>query len=147
MLGNLKGNDRGGIEGLPLQLMIVIMVATMGSAVIIGWMGSIDTPHYISSLNVEENIVYIEDGEIPDIHILVTDEDGSPMAGVTVRIVNGQVSHPDGRDHDVVTDSKGRATLKGWHLEDYPLGTITLKISAYRSGYSTYTEEVPGVIV
>ena len=137
----------GGIEGLPLQLMIVIMVATMGSAVIMGWMGNIDTPHYISSLNVEENIVYIEDGEIPDIHIFVTDEDDDPMSGVTVRIVNSQVSHPDGKDHDVVTDSKGRATLKGWVLEDYPVGTITLKISAYKSGYTTYTVEVPGVIV
>ncbi len=130
-----------------MQLMIVIMVATMGSAVIMGWMGNIDTPHYIESLNIEENIVYIEDGGIPDIHVLVTDENDDPMSGVTVRIVNTQVSHPDGKDFDVVTDSKGRATLKGWTLEDYPMGTITLKISAYKSGYTTYTEEVPGVIV
>lgn len=147
MLGKLNGNKKGGIEGLPLQLMIVILVATMGSAVIIGWMGNIDTPHYISSLNVGENIVYIENGEIPDIHICVTDEDGDPMAGVTARIVNSQVSHPEGRDHDVVTDSNGRATLKGWVLGDYPMGTIVLKISAYKSGYTTFTEEVPGVIL
>ena len=127
--------------------MIVIMVATVGSAVIMGWMGNIDTPHYIDSLNVEENIVYIENGEIPDIHICVTDEAGDPMSGVTVRIVNSQVSHPDGKDHDVVTDSYGRATLKGWTLGNYPISTIVLKISAYKSGYTTYTEEVPGVIL
>jgi hypothetical protein len=147
LLGKLKGNDKGGIEGLPLQLMIVIMVATMGSAVIMGWMGNIDTPSYISSLNVGENIVYIEDGEIPDIHVCVLDEDGEPMGGVTLRIVNSQVYHPEGKEHDVVTGSDGRATLRGWLLGDYPMRTIALKISAYKSGYDTYTEEVPGVIV
>ena len=147
MLGKLKGNNRGGIEGLPLQLMIVIMVATMGSAVILGWMGNIDTPHYISSLNVEENIVYIENGEIPDIHVLVLDENDEPMDGVTLRIANNQAVHPEGREYDVVTDSNGRATLKGWYLQDYPMGTIVLKVSAYKSGYATYTGEVPGVIV
>lgn len=35
----------GGIEGLPLQLMIIILVATMGTAIIVGWMGSIETPN------------------------------------------------------------------------------------------------------
>jgi len=147
LLVRLKGNNKGGIEGLPLQLMIMIMVATMGSAVIVGWMGNIDTPQYISTLGVEENIVYIDDGEIPDIHICVLDQNDEPMKGVTVRIVNSQVYHPDGKDHDVVTDTYGRAVLKGWLLGDYPMGTIALKISAYKSGYTTYTEEVAGVVV
>jgi hypothetical protein len=143
----LKGNNKGGIEGLPLQLMIVIMVATMGSAVIMGWMGSIDTPQYISTLGVEENIVYIDDGEIPDIHLLVLDQNDEPMKGVTVRIMNSQVYHPEGKDYDVITDTYGRTVLKGWLLGDYPMGTISLKISAYKSGYTTYTEEVAGVVI
>lgn len=147
MLIRLKGNNKGGIEGLPLQLMIVIMVATMGSAVIMGWMGSIDTPQYISTLGVEENIVYIDDGEIPDIHLLVLDQNDEPMKGVTVRIMNSQVYHPEGKDYDVITDTYGRAVLKGWLLGDYPMGTISLKISAYKSGYTTYTEEVAGVVI
>ena len=126
--------------------MIVIMVATMGSAVIVGWMGNIDTPQYISTLGVEENIVYIDDGETPDIHICVLDQNDEPMKGVTVRIVNSQVYHPDGKDHDIVTDTYGRAVLKGWMLGEYPMGTIALKISAYKSGYTTYTEEVAGVV-
>lgn len=130
-----------------MQLMIVIMVATMGSAVIMGWMGDLDTPQYISTLGVEENIVYIDDGEIPDIHICVLDGNDEPMKGVTVRIVNAQVYHPSGKDYDVVTDSYGRATLSGWMLGDYPMGSIALKISAYKSGYTTLTEEVAGVIV
>ena len=34
--------DSGGIEGLPLQLMIIILVATMGAAILVGWMGNIE---------------------------------------------------------------------------------------------------------
>ena len=44
----LRKNRKGGIEGLPLQLMIIIMVATLGTAIIIGWMGNIEEPHSIS---------------------------------------------------------------------------------------------------
>lgn len=69
------------------------------------------------------------------------------MKGVTVRIMNSQVYHPEGKDYDVITDTYGRAVLKGWLLGDYPIGTISLKISAYKSGYTTYTEEVAGVVI
>jgi hypothetical protein len=30
----LRKNRKGGIEGLPLQLMIIIMIATLGTAII-----------------------------------------------------------------------------------------------------------------
>ncbi len=140
---NLAGNRRGGIEGLPLQLMIVIMVATMGSAVIMGWMGGIDTPHYIHSLGIEENVVVIEDGKIPDIHVCVLDENDEPLKGVSVVISNKQVSGPV--DY-VVTDGDGKATLSGWTLSSYPKDTIRLTVIAYLAGYNEYSEQVEGLI-
>lgn len=51
----------GGIEGLPLQLMIIILVATMGTAIIVGWMGSIETPQSIGSVDFGDNVT-AEDG-------------------------------------------------------------------------------------
>ena len=48
----LRKNRKGGIEGLPLQLMIIIMVATLGTAIIIGWMGNIEEPDSISRVDV-----------------------------------------------------------------------------------------------
>lgn len=41
---NLKNDRSGGIEGLPLQLMILILIATLATAIIIGWMGNIEEP-------------------------------------------------------------------------------------------------------
>jgi len=143
-LRRLYGNRNGGIEGLPLQLMIVIMVATMGTAIIMGWMGNIDSPHYIKTLGIEENVVVVDGGTIGDINICVLDEASEPLEGVSVMIMNKQVSHPS-MDF-VVTDKNGRAVLSGWQLGNYPKGTIKLTITGYLSGYTECTEYVEGII-
>ena len=140
----MNKDRKGGIEGLPLQLMIVILVATMGTAVIMGWMGGIDSPHLIKSIGIEENVVVVEDGVIGDIHVCVVDESNEPLKGVSVLITNKQVSGPV---TFVSTDSDGRAVLSGWTLENYPKSTIKLNISAYLSGYTDCTEQVEGLII
>ena len=140
----MNKDRKGGIEGLPLQLMIVILVATMGTAVIMGWMGGIDSPHLIKSIGIEENVVVVEDGVIGDIHVCVMDESNEPLKGVSVLITNKQVSGPV---TFVSTDSNGRAVLSGWTLENYPKSTIKLNISAYLSGYTDCTEQVEGLII
>ena len=140
----MNKDRKGGIEGLPLQLMIVILVATMGTAVIMGWMGGIDSPHLIKSIGIEENVVVVEDGVIGDIHVCVVDESNEPLKGVSVLITNKQVSGPV---TFVSTDSNGRAVLSGWTLENYPKSTVKLNISAYLSGYTDCTEQVEGLII
>ena len=140
----MNKDRKGGIEGLPLQLMIVILVATMGTAVIMGWMGGIDSPHLIKSIGIEENVVVVEDGVVGDIHVCVVDESNEPLKGVSVLITNKQVSGPV---TFVSTDSNGRAVLSGWTLENYPKSTIKLNISAYLSGYTDCTEQVEGLII
>ncbi len=124
--------------------MIVIVVATLGTTVIMGWMGGIDSPHYIKTLGIEENVVVVEDGCIQDIHVCILDEKDEPMKGVSVLISNKQVSGPS---NFVVTDSSGKAVLHGWTLSDYPKSTIKLNVIAYMSGYTERTEQVEGLIV
>lgn len=143
MLRKMKGNTKGGIEGLPLQLMIVILVATMGTAIIIGWMGSIDSPHYIKTLGIEQNTVSIEDGVIGDIYVCVLDENNEPLAGATIIIDNKMVEMPK----EFVTGSNGKVTLTGCTLEtSYPMSSIPLKIKAIRTGYTEHTETLEGII-
>ena len=126
-----------------MQLIIVVIVATVGTAVIMGWMGGIDSPHYIKTLGIEENVVIVEDGVIGDIHVCVLDERDEPLRNVSVLISNKQVSGPV---DFVTTDSNGRAVLHGWTLSDYPKSTIKLNVSAYLTGYSEHTEQVEGLI-
>ena len=40
----LHTNKKGGIEGLPLQLLIIIVIASLGLAMMVGWMNNIDEP-------------------------------------------------------------------------------------------------------
>ena len=76
----ISKDNSGGIEGLPLQLMIMILVATMGTAIIIGWMGSIETPHAIGDVDVDPEKVDSV-GEEFGFTVYVEDQDGNPLEG------------------------------------------------------------------
>ena len=87
-LNGLRKNKKGGIEGLPLQLMIIVIVAALGTAVIIGWMGSIDTPKNIGEITVESGNIDLNETPSGDItvKITVTDQDGNPLEGALVSL-------------------------------------------------------------
>ncbi len=76
----IYADNRGGIEGLPLQLMITILVATLGTAIILGWMAGIESPHYIGEIETDKAIVE-QDGSL---EITILDQDGNPLADVAV---------------------------------------------------------------
>lgn len=60
---DIRKNKKGGIEGLPLQLMIIILVATLGTAIIVGWMGNIETPTSIGDVTVDSGEISLS-GEV-----------------------------------------------------------------------------------
>ena len=56
------GRDRrGSIEGLPLQLMMMVLIAGLGSAMVIGWMGDVQTPTAIGDVATDANEVIMTD--------------------------------------------------------------------------------------
>lgn len=89
-LRNLRTDRSGGIEGLPLQLMIVILVATMGTAIIVGWMGNIDAPNSIGDVEVDD-VVHCKNGIISDFSIEVRDQNGDYLPGALVIIENSYI--------------------------------------------------------
>jgi hypothetical protein len=140
----LSGNREGGIEGLPLQLMIIILVATLGTAVIIGWMTSLETPQSIGSVNVDSDDIilkgisgsehYTDSGYAK---IYVTDQNGNALAGATVVLSGCSVSTADGRTVHGVTDMYGYAEFNNIHasLRGAKIGFITVEVS--KSGYGS----------
>ncbi len=105
-----RRNGRGGIEGLPLELMIIVIVATLGTAILIGWMGSVEEPKTIGS--VTANVSYM-DSTIQksvggtEVTITVTDNEGAPIKGA-VAVISG-CGIPNTA---AVTDSAGKAVFK-----------------------------------
>jgi hypothetical protein len=82
------GGDRDGrIEGLPLQLMIMVIVAGLGTAVLVGWMGGLTAPEAISSVNCSPNEILLSDGDGDGtfqnddvtLTIIVRDQNGDPV--------------------------------------------------------------------
>lgn len=129
-------NESGGIEGLPLQLMIVILVATMGTAIIMGWMGSIETPHSIGSVQYEDTIIS-NDGSLPDMTVTVADQDGNLLEGATVVLSGLNVRDSDGKTAFATTDTDGKAVFTG--LKIIPAGTSGvgfIDLLVTKSGYA-----------
>ena len=104
----------------------------MGTAIILGWMGNIDTPTSIGDVSVESRS--IADGSL-SVEILVTDQDGNPLEGADVILTGMGVTAGDGSTAHLQTGSEGKANFVGlrvMHGND-PFGFITVNVS--KSGY------------
>lgn len=125
----------GAIEGLPLQMMIVILVATMCTAIIVGWMGSIDSPDVIGELVYEDTIV-ADGSSLGDVEITVMDTEGNLVEGATV-ILSGLNVQMDGGTAYAVTDANGVASFSGLTINasgSSSYGLISIDVS--KSGYT-----------
>lgn len=132
-----KNDASGGIEGLPLQLMIVILVATMGTAIIVGWMGSIETPKAIGDVSISEVVATMgEDGSIEDVIVTVYDQDGNPLEGAIVTL-SGYGIKDGGGDNYEITKPNGTATFQGLSVSySGNLDLITIEVHVTKSGYA-----------
>ena len=139
----LRKNKNGGIEGLPLQLMIIIMVATLGTAIIVGWMGNIEEPHSINKVEVDSNEIELGSNMArsgsyycvdEDVVITVYDQSGNPLEGATVILSGLGVKDSNGGTPHANTDSNGTVVFKDLNLK--MTGTHGyLDVEVSKSGY------------
>jgi len=126
-----------------LQLLIIVLVAGVGSAIIMGWMGGLEAPETIGSISpsISEIVLDDDDGdgvfsaEGVDLCITVMDPDGDPISGATVTLEGAGVQSAEGKRPHVPTDSDGRATFDG----------LTLSRASSSMGYVTVTVAKSGV--
>lgn len=136
MIDDMRKDRRGGLEGLPLQLMITIMVATLGTAIIIGWMGNIETPHSIGDINVSEDNLDGTSGTLGDFTITVRDQDGEYLKGATVVLRGLNVTDAEGKTAYAVTDESGKAKFSGLKIDPSGNGAVGfLAVSVSLAGY------------
>ena len=144
----LRKDRNGGIEGLPLQLMIMVMVAGIGSAIIIGWMGGLNAPQSISSVIAEPSEIVLGDengdgiyvSEGIEITITVSDQDGNAVVGASVSLDGSSISDA-GRMPHATTDSKGQASFDGLSAQrtGRGMGLITVTVAKSGMAYSGTT--------
>ena len=135
----LAKDTEGGIEGLPLQLLIMVVVAGLGLTIIMGWMNSIETPHTVGEVYVNPGEVYVYDPEGDGMYsnnevtisIVVTDQGGDRLEGATVLLDGAHLRNFDGSTVRGVTDSMGQVVFVGLTVEQFGsgLGTITVTVA------------------
>ncbi len=129
----LGKNRRGGIEGLPLELMIIVIVATLGTAILVGWMGDVEEPKSIGAVSADKNFLDVTNA-IPSatfsLTITVTDNDGAPIDDAVV-ILSGCGLYNKIKE----TDAQGVAAFSGLpvKLNGASTGYINVHVSA--NGY------------
>src|SRR5512137_1628885 len=115
----LRGDEGAGIEGLPLQLLIMVVVAGLGLTIIMGWMNSIAAPHSIGDIMVSPGEVMVHDPDGDGIFtasgvlvtVTVTDQSGDRLEGATVMLQGANVMTGKGETVRGVTDSRGQVTF------------------------------------
>jgi hypothetical protein len=98
---SLNGDRKAGIEGLPLQLMILVVIAGVGTAVILGWMSGLQAPATIGSVHAYPGEIVLDDdngdgifeGSDIEISITVLDQKGTGIQGTTVVLEGAGISY------------------------------------------------------
>ena len=137
----IRSDERGAIEGLPLQLMIAVIVAGIALAIILGWALSIQTPKTISRVEATPETVSIngvpstqEATKSVTITVRAFDEKGNLLGGIIVTLRGAGVEKAgtdagDGTSDGAVTFTSTLVTI--------PKGQLTAKIdiTVQASGY------------
>lgn len=139
---------QGGIEGLPMELMIIVVVATIGCGVVVGWMGNIEEPQTIGDIdsNFDQIVISQDTQSVTGLIVRVLDSDGDAIKGATVTLsgcgVTGTNKNttPYGTTGNDGTCSFG--TLKVTKLTN-GVGYVTVSVSA--EGYGEDSIKIPVV--
>jgi hypothetical protein len=138
----MRMDRRGGIEGLPLQLMLMVLVAGIGTAVMVGWMGGLNAPQAVGAVHASPTEIVLGDddgdgmftnGDI-SITITVVDQKGDGLSGATVVLEGAGITDAGHTVHGV-TDDSGQVSFGGLSssLSGRTVGFVT--VTATKSGY------------
>jgi len=141
----LNGDREGGIEGLPLQLMIMVVVAGLGTAILVGWMGGLSAPESISSVNVSPSEIIITDedgdgnfeGSGVGLNIFVRDQNGDAISGASVVLDGCNVCNADGSLVYGTTDSEGKVVFEDLCVGRYGQGIGFITVTVAKGGLGT----------
>ncbi len=141
----MGGDRNGGIEGLPLQLMIMVIVAGLGTAILVGWMGGLSAPEAIASVNGNPNEILLTDGDgdgtfendDATLTIIVRDQNGDPVEGASVVLDGCEVRNSDGSLVYGTTGADGKVTFDSLSVSHYGDGIGFITVTVAKGGMGT----------
>ncbi|MBI0584676.1 MAG: carboxypeptidase regulatory-like domain-containing protein [Methanomassiliicoccus sp.] len=142
---NIRRDRDAGIEGLPLQLMIMVAVAGLGMAIILGWMGGLSAPNGISAVYSSPNEIVLNDSDHDgvftasgrSITITVMDTKGEPVGGATVVLDGCNLQTSGGRQVHGTTDDAGKVMFNGLSASQTGKSVGFVTVTVTKSGMGT----------
>jgi hypothetical protein len=140
----LRKDENGSIEGLPLQLMIMGIIASLGTAVIVGWVSSIQTPIYIGKVEISPQEILVHDSdengvfdaELDEMTIRITDTSGNPIGDAQVLIEGSALGNEHHRLFGT-TDNEGMLEFKSVSVKVIGDHVCALKMSVSGQGLAS----------
>ncbi|MGM0406078.1 MAG: hypothetical protein ACQEQM_08055 [Thermoplasmatota archaeon] len=80
-----KLSNEGALEGLPLYLILLVVIAGVGTAIIVGWMTSAQSTE-LDSIEVEDGNGIVTAGSNNNVKITTYDQDGNGLEGVVLTL-------------------------------------------------------------
>jgi len=113
-LRKIELDNRASIEGLPLQLLIIGLIASLGTAIVVGWISSIEAPRFIGDVIIDPDEIILTDSDgdgqyfevLEELTIRVLDTADKPVVKATVVLEGGSIDNEHHRVHGT-TDSNG----------------------------------------
>lgn len=150
----IRRDLEAGIEGLPLQLLIMVVVAGLGLTIVMGWMNSISTPKSIGDVFVTPGEIFVHDDDGDGLYtrygltitVIVTDQGGDRLDGATVLLEGANVRTSDGDPVRGVTEDGGQVVFTDVCVEQFGSRLSTITVTVAKGDYgvdSTY--EIPVV--
>lgn len=140
----MKRDRHGGIEGLPLQLMILVLIAGVGSAVMMGWMTGLKAPSSITSVHAEPGEIMLRDSygngvfenRSISLEVMVLDQNGDGVEGAVVVLDGCGIVNAYGGTAYAKTDATGTANFNGLQASYSGglLGFVSVKVSKGGTG-------------
>lgn len=126
----IRLDKQAGLEGLPLYLLIMVIVAAVGIAILLGWMGAISAPKAVKDItiettpdpmaltyNVTENEYWVEGASVT---VTVKDQEGNTLSGADVRL------------------SSSGSTIRAWSSTDSNYTTSVIVCETDNQGSCTF---------
>lgn len=138
---------KGGLEGMPLQLLIIVVIAVMALGMIMYWMSSVsEPPKSIKVIGVDVDgggeDIDLSKGTPREIKVSVYDQDQKKIDGAIVTLDGcgfDQISAKTGTGNS----ESGTAKFDGTKVELPPgIRTGEIKVTAKKANYSTQTTSI-----
>ena len=137
----MRKNKKGGIEGLPLQLLIIIVIASLGLTMMVGWMNNIEEPATIDRVEVMADPAEGDYRKDYNLTFIVYDNNGNPIEGADIVVTGlGATTTKPASTAGLLEDLLG---LFGVDVEDNDSSTTTTTTPTQNNDGSVASGSIP----